>query len=127
MLFKNKDTEGISITDSNEVILKKPRKITLGRPIWEILEMVKVYRQYQNAQKTTANKAVEAVEKYCKAHGISPVSKKSLDDYWNNIQKAYKYGFDFNETCLFNTFGVVKNFVQQHLQLEQQNKNKMQS
>lgn len=95
------------ITDQNEILLKKVRQTTVGRPIWEILEMIRVYKE----NNSTSVKAMEAVSLFCKKKNIAEVSKKSLDDYWNHIQKAYKYGFDFNRTNFFNHFGIVKNFV----------------
>jgi hypothetical protein len=48
---------------------------------------------------------------------MEDVSKKMLDEYWVNIQKAYNYGFDFDRNQ-FQAFGLVKNFVTSRTELE---------
>lgn len=42
---KNLAEQDFTVTDSNEVVMKKSRQVTVGRPIWEIMEMVRVYRE----------------------------------------------------------------------------------
>ena len=39
------DTE-IKITDNNEILLKKSRHARHGRPVWMVMELIKIYRDH---------------------------------------------------------------------------------
>jgi len=69
------------VTDKGEVIMKKSRQTNVGRPIWEILELIRVFRENNETTKL----GLEKVEEFCKQRKIAVASKKSLDDYWYHI------------------------------------------
>ena len=62
-----------AILDSNEVIMKKSRQVRYGKPIWQIMEIIKIYRDgFQNGQQS----AYTQVKEFCKKASIEELTKK---------------------------------------------------
>jgi len=98
---------------SEETQFKSQRVLRHGeRLIGEVLELVQTWRAYYDGFmdtesntfiKLTLNEAASKLE----------VSRKSLDDYYNMINKAKRFGFDFDKH--YNTrFGILRAYVKQH-------------
>ena len=99
----------MKITGANEILLKKSKQLTSGRPVWMVMELIKIYREH-HSQGSNLQQACNLVNDFCKKVEIEDVSRKTLDEYWSTIQKAYNLGFDFDHNQ-YEQYGTVKNFV----------------
>jgi len=102
---------GLPIFDKNKMIVKRHRqqKSLKGRPVWEVIEILKVYKDFIEYGYTVMQ-TMNQLKKFCKDTGSEEVSKKMIEEYWTIVEKAYVLGFDFHKN-MFMHFSIVRNYI----------------